>query len=331
MNHYLITILALFGTTPLTANATLLRGLEGGGRRTQQSGFRDFVPLSCNSRLSSASCTPWSTYVGTSSRHNEMVTIECGDCVIMDHASDTLSLLDGLDVRGKLVFPDNYKLNIEATMILVQGELEMMASKPVDGSPNVMITMIGEDDLSFEPHDVNSGACLGEPCKVGKKGIVVAGGKVTTAGLPPNTPTWLHLYDVKGDRTIVVQNSVTNKWSVGAEILITSHTRVWNEHQVRKIAAVRGSTEPGFLELDLDEPIVRPTTLKDSKDFAVEIALLSRNILFLGGADSNANHGGHFMYVTSDLLLPFSELLWLTRITLLSRQDYAHSQDRTDD
>ena len=64
----------------------------------------------------------------------------------MDHASGNLSLLGGLDVLGKLVFPDGYNLNLVTTMIAVQGELEMSASKPVDGTPQIKFTMIGNDD-----------------------------------------------------------------------------------------------------------------------------------------------------------------------------------------
>jgi len=94
--------------------------------------------------------------------------------------------------------------------------------------------------------------------------------------------------------TILVESSVTGKWAPGAEILITSHTRVWNEHQERTILQVVASPEAGYVALKLDSPIIRPTTLIESPDFAVEVALLSRNIVFEGGDDSNAHHGGHF-------------------------------------
>ena len=95
--------------------------------------------------------------------------------------------------------------------------------------------------------------------------------------------------------SIVVEDSVRNKWTKGAEILITSHTRVWNEHQQRTIVQVKDATETGFVEILLSAPIIRPTTIKESSDFAVEVALLSRNIVFQGGDDNNPIHGGHFM------------------------------------
>jgi hypothetical protein len=122
-------------------------------------------------------------------------------------------------------------------------------------------------------------------------------------GLPPDTPTWLPLRDIvylDGDATehpsaIVVEDSVQGKWAPGAEILITSHTREWNGHQVRNISKVSNyDLENGFVVLELDAPIVRPTTWRDSKDYAVEVALLSRNIVFEGGPDDNENHGAHF-------------------------------------
>ena len=110
----------------------------------------------------------------------------------------------------------------------------------------------------------------------------------------------MSLYDVAGGTdfmptSIVVEDSVRNKWTKGSEILITSHTRVWNEHQQRTIVQVKDATETGFVEILLSAPIIRPTTIKESSDFAVEVALLSRNIVFQGGDDNNPIHGGHFM------------------------------------
>ena len=62
-------------------------------------------------------------------------------------------------------------------------------------------------------------------------------------GIPSNTPTWTRLYDVTGGTynnptTILLPSSVKGKWAVGAQILITSHTRIWNEHQQRTITRV---------------------------------------------------------------------------------------------
>ena len=118
--------------------------------------------------------------------------------------------------------------------------------------------------------------------------------KSTVSGLPANTPTWVYLYDVGVNLSnIVVDDSIVNKWGPGSEILITSHTREWNKHQQRTITQIETSEFPGKVRVWLDKPIVRPTTVRDSPDFATEVALLSRNIVFKGGDDETSLHGGH--------------------------------------
>ena len=261
-------------------------------------GMRDFVPLSCNSNLAKASCKSWSSTFGTSTSFSTRVTVPCGQCVRMDLQGGRLTLQQGIDIVGKLVFPDGYKIDLSASIISVQGELEMKASKTVDGVPDIKFTMIGNVEKSFVPVGENALACNGaKTCNVGKKVIVVAGGKVTINGLPDSTLSWTRLYGVVGPSnnptTILVPSSVVGKWGVGAQILITPHTRVWNENQVRTIKSIQLSDR--YAAIELDAPILRPTTMSESKDFAVEVALLSRNIAFVGGTDSTARHGGHFM------------------------------------
>ena len=106
----------------------------------------------------------------------------------------------------------------------------------------------------------------------------------------------MKLRDVSTDlRTIIVDATVSGKWAAGSEIVITSHTKKWDGHQVRTISRVSPyGTNGAYVALLLNSAIERPTTLIDSPDFAVEIALLSRNIVFQGGSDSNSFHGGHF-------------------------------------
>ena len=118
----------------------------------------------------------------------------------------------------------------------------------------------------------------------------------TVKGLPVDAPTWLNLYDVTEDLMgIVVSKDVQDKWAPGAEILITSHTTRWYDQQERTIMSISDvEGEPDYVVLGLDLEIERPTTIKDDSDFAVEVALLSRNIVFEGGEDSNSFHGGHF-------------------------------------
>ena len=291
----------------ITANAAVLRHKTAvESRRAQVDGMKDFVPLACNANLASEPCSSWTSMFTTATSFSERIVIPCGKCITMDVVGGTLELSGGLDVIGKLVFPDGYKLNLVSNMIAVQGELEMTATKTVDGIPNIIFTMIGNVDRSFTPIDINTKACNGAAtCNAGKKGIIVAGGKVNIHGIPNATPAWTKLYDVVGTSnnpsTILVTNSVIGKWGVGAQILLTPHTRVWNQNQVRTIKSITASGSHAAIELD--SPILRPTTTIDSADFAVEVALLSRNIVFEGSTDSTVSHGGHFMIMHTPTVL----------------------------
>ena len=298
----------IFASAKLTTQAVVLRGNDVSliKRNMQVDGMKDFVPLACNANIATASCTPWTSQFGSATTFNERIVIPCGQCVTMDVVGGTLDLLGGLDVIGKLVFPDGYKLNLSSSVIAVQGHLEMTATKTVDGIPNIKITMIGSVDRSFTPIEANTKACNGAvTCNAGKKGIIVAGGKVNIRGIPNATPAWIRLYDVVGTSnnpsTILVSNSVIGKWGIGAQILITPHTRVWNQNQVRTIKSITLSGSNAAIELDM--PILRPTTIVESADFAVEVALLSRNIVFEGGADTTVSHGGHFMVMNTPNVL----------------------------
>ena len=92
-----------------------------------------------------------------------------------------------------------------------------------------------------------------------------------------------------------MEDSVLNKWAVGAEVLITSHTRHYQDQQVRTLVEVRNDTDnPGYAILELDSAIHRPTTVVDNPLYAVEVALLSKNIRFEGAKDGDDLIGGHF-------------------------------------
>jgi hypothetical protein len=115
----------------------------------------------------------------------------------MDLPDDTLDLTGGLDIQGKLVFPDGYKLTVNAPFVRVQGELHMTSTKIPNGQEDVKFVLTGtnEDLTKFTPTDNNAEACDGE-CSVGKKPIVVAGGKLVINGLPGDFPSWVPLYDI---------------------------------------------------------------------------------------------------------------------------------------
>jgi len=106
---------------------------------------------------------------------------------------------------------------------------------------------------------------------------------------------------------LVLPRDVAGCWGDGAEILVTSHTTDYKDHQVRRL---QGTPFPNPKDrntyiLPLDRMIIRPTTLEDSADFAVEVALLSRNIVVEGAKDdpNNPRHGGHFMIMqTPDII-----------------------------
>jgi len=178
MKFSLIELSLILKVLAAYVDAAMLRGFAPQPIRYLEE-IRDFVPLGCNANIGTAVCESWTSKFGTNDEHSNRITIDCGQCITMDHGGETLSLLDGLEIYGKLVFPDGYKLEVETTMLSVQGELEMTALKPVDGSPQVIFTMIGDDDETFTPIGENIEACDGERmCSTGKRGIVVAGGRV---------------------------------------------------------------------------------------------------------------------------------------------------------
>lgn len=140
----------------------------------------DFVPLECNANLDKAPCVSWSSKFGTNGSYEERIMIPCGECVRMDYSGGILTLNGGLDVHGKLEFPDSGPaIEVISTIIAVQGELKITSTKPVDGQPMVKLTMIGQEALAFTPIGNNANKCDGKvSCDMGKKSIIVAGGKV---------------------------------------------------------------------------------------------------------------------------------------------------------
>jgi hypothetical protein len=112
-------------------------------------------------------------------------------------------------------------------------------------------------------------------------------------------------YDVKkisfidaGSSTgLVVSDSVKGKWGPGSQVLITSHTLNYDDEQVMTIVNVRNYTKTGYVILELESTFIRPTTALDNPDYAVEIALLSRNIVFEGAKDDPDNLSGAHLII----------------------------------
>lgn len=141
----------------------------------------DLVPLSCNGALAAAICQPWTSRFGATSVHSNLVVVPCGECIMMDYKGPTLTLNSGIDIIGKLVFPENYVITLLTPFVIVQGELQMTSTKAVDGIPLIKLVMTGESNNTFYPQNENSDACgAGSPCLAGKKAIIVAGGKLNS-------------------------------------------------------------------------------------------------------------------------------------------------------
>jgi hypothetical protein len=103
---------------------------------------------------------------------------------------------------------------------------------------------------------------------------------------------------LEGPKTsiLVEEDGVAGCWDDGAEILITSHTIDFEAQQVRRLVGTPTSVGDGLVRLDLDEFVIPPVTRRDSDDFAVEVALLSRNFVFEGATDeSDSLLGGHLI------------------------------------
>lgn len=106
----------------------------------------------------------------------------------------------------------------------------------------------------------------------------------------------MELLDGSVTSIIVPADGIENCWGAGAEILITSHTLSYQDSQVRTLVSNPVALGDGFVKLELNEAIVPATTTQESPDFAVEVALLSRNILFEGANDFAVSlMGAHFM------------------------------------
>ena len=82
---------------------------------------------------------------------------------------------------------------------------------------------------------------------------------------------------------LILPKSIENLWSVGSEILVTSHTSQWDGHVTRRISSMENHDEEGYVKVGLNEAIDLPLTLGSHPFHATEVALLSRNIVFNGG------------------------------------------------
>jgi hypothetical protein len=225
----------------------------------------------------------------------------------------TLELPFGIDIQGSLYIPGNAhqynRLTIVTPFVLVQGKLSIKThANEVGAVPNVKFLFTDNPivETTFVPTGNNVYACSDTqsgsptPCIVGPKSLVVAGGQLHIRGLATKCASWVHLYDVvdrpNGLRSdiIVRDQGVWGCWGSGAQILITSHTTDFESAQLRTIIAEPTLYGRGLVRLSLDDLVVPSVTLRHNDSFAVEVALLSRNILFEAAPDaSDPLLGGH--------------------------------------
>lgn len=94
-----------------------------------------------------------------------------------------------------------------------------------------------------------------------------------------------------GTSDLILPESIAGKWGVGSEIVVTSNSINWFADQRRTITGLFPADDPGYIRLQVNEPLEPSTnTVTDNVNFAVEVALLSRNIRF---ETSNVD-GAHF-------------------------------------
>lgn len=176
LHHELVQVYAVSGAT----TSEPLRN-----RNVLAVALRDLVPLTCNANITQASCQNWTAKFGTNTTYATRVFVPCGECVRMDRAGN-ITFNDGLDIVGKLVFPDGYRVNVSSTLIVVQGLMDIKATGEVSGMPYIQFTMIGNNASTvFTPVNANANVCgvNTSTCSTGKKGIVVAGGNINRTSI----------------------------------------------------------------------------------------------------------------------------------------------------
>mmetsp|Transcript_29790 Transcript_29790/g.44184 ORF Transcript_29790/g.44184 Transcript_29790/m.44184 type:complete len:1743 (-) Transcript_29790:270-5498(-) len=189
----------------------------------------DFSPLSCNEVYSD--CVPWSEKVWDFS---DTITIPCGECVLMDITDGSTITADfGINIIGKLDFVPDAHVTIEAAIILVQGEMNFISTEEMIKPENqkVKFMMTGTLDLNFQPHPENAASCNQEThdgaCEVGKKSIIVAGGKINFDGWPIKTcPTWTNLLDVVTKDAVIPDNTAEPDYFANIEGACSNNTRI---------------------------------------------------------------------------------------------------------
>lgn len=98
--------------------------------------------------------------------------------------------------------------------------------------------------------------------------------------------------------TLILNTTEVGCWGEGAELMITSHTLQDKDTKVVKI--LKNEMIDNRTYITIDTAIPKHTTLSESPEFAVEVALLSREIVIRPQDNVeplHPNHGGHMMFL----------------------------------
>mmetsp|Transcript_6627 Transcript_6627/g.12509 ORF Transcript_6627/g.12509 Transcript_6627/m.12509 type:complete len:518 (-) Transcript_6627:1195-2748(-) len=256
---------------------------------------------SCNIDVESQSCldnaTPLSSLIElaeASGSSSSRVIVPCNTCAYVDITDgSTITLPAGLDIVGRLSFPSTANLILSTQSIFIQGILDMV--KPNMGN-KVTVSLYGEEeDAYFYPHDACDGgydvAC-GARANVGKKPIVIAGGKLNINAWDPSCPSWTKLKFKLSNTQLHVDPSFASCLRPGDKLLVTSDNEEWANDMVRVVSNV--NNVKGHVVLTV--PITRPLPGLEGPyepEYAVEVASLTRDVVFEGQEDSDV--GAHFI------------------------------------
>jgi len=97
--------------------------------------------------------------------------------------------------------------------------------------------------------------------------------------------------------TFVLSKDVFDCWGIGAQIVQTSHTLSHSDYNEVNITDIKIVDD--YAHVTIGNPVAKPTTEIDDSRFAVEVALLSRNIAMESNNDDPVNplHGPHLMII----------------------------------
>lgn len=278
-----------------------------------------YKPLQCNEAILAndtclASAVPFSNLVADQLGANPIngpVVVPCGQCVAVDITDgSTLTLPKGLDIIGRLHFPPTANVVINTTAVFVQGQLDMTEPTTTPGADDIFtsshndpqaavtITLFGVEDQYFFPYTGCNGEYLDtctEKKNLGTKPIVVAGGKLNIQARNSTCPSWTHLVEKVSDTELRLDSAFASCVNVGDSLAVTSDETWWAKEMVRTITAVDEST--GIVNIEPSLTSALPGLNGPGEpEFAVEVASLSRSVVFEAQTDNPSGQiGGHLI------------------------------------